>query len=527
VARFATVVSNLRDASAASLLVSAGDAFSASAEFDASLERGVPFYDALGMDLLGLEASAVGNQDFDFGPDVFASFLASFTRFVPYLSCNLNFEGEPALAAYHATGQLADSAVFVKNGTPIGLVGVTTERLPFISSPRNVTVDENTAAAVQQEIDDLTAQGVSIIIVLNHMETLEQNRDLLTQIRGVDIVVTATPFEILADPGTLLVPGDEQYVVGDYPAIAQDADGRDVPVVSTGGNYKYVGRLIADFDSGGNLLSVAEASGPVRVAGGSQDDAVTPNPLVEELVTQPVSAFLEQRAETVVATSQVALDATASALLSRETNVGNLVADALLQQGVQLASQFSVNEPEVAIVNGGGIPSDEVLPAGNITALDVGELLPFASFLAVVEDVSPQKFKQLLENAVSAVEENEGRFAQVAGFSFEWDPSGTAQQVNDQGDITVAGTRVRKVTLDSGAVIVSGGQVQANAPSIDLATIDFVARGGDQYPFDGADFTVLGITYQTALLNYLADALNGVITSTMYPEGGEGRITSL
>jgi 5'-nucleotidase len=60
---------------------------------------------------------------------------------------------------------------------------------------------------------------------------------------------------------------------------------------------------------------------------------------------------------------------------------------------------------------------------------------------------------------------------------------------------------------------------------IHVATIDFSARGGDQYPFRGAPFTSLGVTYQQALRNYIVTGLGANITAAQYPEGGEGRIT--
>ncbi|HVY55207.1 MAG TPA: bifunctional metallophosphatase/5'-nucleotidase, partial [Thermodesulfobacteriota bacterium] len=78
--------------------------------------------------------------------------------------------------------------------------------------------------------------------------------------------------------------------------------------------------------------------------------------------------------------------------------------------------------------------------------------------------------------------------------------------------------------------IVTGGAVQPGDP-INIATIDFSARGGDQYPFRGAPFTTLGVVYQQALFNYITDSaanggLAGVISAADYPESGEGRITT-
>jgi 5'-nucleotidase/UDP-sugar diphosphatase len=118
--------------------------------------------------------------------------------------------------------------------------------------------------------------------------------------------------------------------------------------------------------------------------------------------------------------------------------------------------------------------------------------------MAVVPDVARETFKQLLENAVSRVEAVDGRFAQVAGFRFSYDPAGHAQVIDPvTGAITTPGARVREVALDDGTVIVTGGQVQPG-PALNVATIDFLARGGDQY----------------------------VVAAAQDPAGGEGRITT-
>jgi 5'-nucleotidase len=89
---------------------------------------------------------------------------------------------------------------------------------------------------------------------------------------------------------------------------------------------------------------------------------------------------------------------------------------------------------------------------------------------------------------------------------------------------------VQQVTLDGGTMIVNGGAVVPGAPPVNIATIDFLAQGGDGYPFAGAPFTTVGVSYQQALFNFIIDGengLNGVISAAQYPEGGQGRITIL
>jgi hypothetical protein len=101
-----------------------------------------------------------------------------------------------------------------------------------------------------------------------------------------------------------------------------------------------------------------------------------------------------------------------------------------------------------------------------------------------------------------------------------------AQQVDNDGNVLASGDRVRSVTLDDGTVIVEDGAV-VPGPAVAIATNDFSARGGDQYPFRGLPFTTVGITYQQALARYIVDDLGGVISAADYPEGGAGRIVRL
>jgi 5'-nucleotidase len=210
-----------------------------------------------------------------------------------------------------------------------------------------------------------------------------------------------------------------------------------------------------------------------------------------------------------------------------ETNQGNLNADALLWQARQLAGQFGVPEADVALQNGGGIRNDSIIPAGEITQLDTFDMLPFPNFVSVFEDLGRENLKEILENAVSRVEFTDGRFAQVAGLRFRYDPDGIAQELDADGNVVTAGTRVREVVLmdEPQTVLVADGEV-VPGEGITLATIDFLARGGDQYPFRGQPFTILGVSYQQALASYITDGLGGLITAADYPAGGEGRIVT-
>jgi 5'-nucleotidase len=399
-----------------------------------------------------------------------------------------------------------------------------------------VTVDPDVVGAVQGEVDRLTRKGVTRVILISHLQNVQEDLALIPELRGVDVAVAGGGDELLANEGDLLVPGDVRNPELTYPLSATDADGRSVPVVTTAGDYKYVGRLVTGFDRCGNVVQVNDpedevVSGPVRVSGNPADaDYTKANPFVQRRVVAPVEEAVAALAADVVGTSAVALEGRRTpGIRDQETNLGNLMADALLLQGQQLAGQFAVDPPNVAIQNSGGIRNNSLIPAGPISALDTFSIAAFANFLSVVPNVPAAQFKEILENAVSAMPAGgDGRFPQIAGFRFTYDASGVAQVTENDGTVTTPGTKVQEVVLDDGTVIVQGGQVVAGAPDVDIATNDFSARGGDQYPFRGLPFTTLGVTYQQALRNYIEDAtwgLGGTITAADYPEGGEGRIT--
>jgi len=540
VARFATRVAELRaealtlpagDAQRGSVLITSGDNFLAGPEFSASLDKGVPFFDTIALDLIGYDAFCIGNHEFDFGPDVLADFIGGFTTpAAPFLSSNLDVSGEPALAALAASGRIAASTV-VEVATSggetrrVGVIGATTPNLPFISSPRDVVVNE-VLPAVQSEADALAADGVGIILLTSHLQGLVSELDLVGSLRGIDAVVGGGGDELLANPDDLLIPGDEPAVVlgeSGYPLTRTDADGRTVPVVTTSGAYRYIGRLILGFDAAGELVEVRDESGPVRVSGVGPD-AVTPDPDVQAMVVDPVADAVADLAANVIGTSEVALDGRRPEIRNRETNLGNLVADSFLATATELAPAFGTPVPDVAVANGGGIRNDSLIGPGEVTELDTFDILPFSNFVTTVEPIPASQFKELLENAVSRQGFTSGRFAQVAGFRFEFDFREPAQELDDMGFVITPGSRVRTVTLDDGTVLVDDGELTPDARDVVVATVDFLARGGDQYPFRGTPFTPLGVSYQQGLFDQIADRLGGLITADAYPEGGEGRI---
>ena len=446
-ARFKTVLDGLKwsavtgrpsqpGAKRGMIMVSSGDNFLAGPEFNAGLVNGVPFYDTIAMELLGYDAVNLGNHDFDFGPDVLADFLDGYVVAPPYISANLDFSGEPRLQAYVDAGIIVPAIIVEERDELIGVIGLETPNLPFISSPRNVVVSDDLVNIVQDQVDMLELQGVDQIILSSHLQNIQNEIELVAQLDGVDVVVAGGGDELLANPSDLLIPGDEGEAYGSYPQIALDVDGTMVPVVTTAGEYRYVGRLVVGFNKSGEVIAIDEGlSGPVRVATGDCngtlpcDDAVMPDPMMQAMVVDPVEAYVAELDEATIGTSEVDLDGLRSSVRSMESNEGNLMADSQRWQAAQLAGDFGVPVPDVGLQNGGGIRNNTIIPAGTITELDTFDMAPFGNFVSIVPDIPRDQFKEILENAVACTQGSDfavnpncgsGRFAQVSGFSFVW-----------------------------------------------------------------------------------------------------------
>jgi len=535
-ARFKTKVDELRAAAlleGGCVMVSSGDNFLAGPEFNASLSLppGSRFYDSIALEAIQYDAICIGNHDFDFGPEVLADFINGFTDGTKFLSANLDMTPEPSLAALVGAGRIAKRTTAVTNGVTVGFVGATTPDLPFISSPGAVIIDSNVLDAIQAEVDALTADGVKHIVVMTHLQGIGAERTLAQSLRDVDVLVAGGGDELLWNPGQLLVPDDAIDANGDgipdarygpYPLYETDGDGRQLPIVTTRGDYRYVGRFVVDFDANGVVVGVDATSGPVRVADASLPGGVVADATVQADVLDPVAASVASLAANVIASSEVALDGRTSAIRSVETNEGNLCADSLLWNARKRAAQQNLPLPVIAFQNGGGIRNNSILPAGNFTELNTFQFLPFSNFVTVIPSLPVATLKALLENAVSRVtplpqgfpSSGNGRFAQIAGFRFTYSVAANP------------GSRVIDVVLDDGTVLVESGVVLNPKLSIPAASIDFLCRGGDEYPLVGVPFQIVGVSYQQALFNFVTakDGLNGVISAADYPEGGEGRI---
>ena len=534
------------------------------------------------MNIIGFDASALGNHEFDVGSDALENIInydseegnslsgvgvssivdefgANALNFLqevdwpgamfPYLSGNLDFSGDGDLGSLFTSDilpntdfisdllsardnpanptqtasdsnddKIAQATIIEQGGEFIGVVGATTQLLESLSSPTGTTVVggpftnndmAQLASVLQPIIDDLIAgdpasgrEPVNKIILTSHLQQIALETELAGLLNGVDIILAAGSDTILADDTDRLRPGD--VAADGYPVQTVDANGDPVLIVSTNGEYSYVGRLVVEFDSEGKIILdsldeningpyVTDDQGVLDVTGESDiDTAIANSKKATDVskVTDAVEDVVIATDSNVFGETDVFIDGVRGSVRTEETNMGNLTADA------NLAAARSVDDTVmVSLKNGGGIraPIGEVDSSGNalppqenplsgkeegeISQLDIENTLRFNNGLTLIT-LTPEQLLEVLEHAVSATAPGAtpGQFAQVGGINFSFDPSAPA------------GARVQSAALvdDLGnkTALVENGSVVSGAPdAIRIVTLDFLAGGGDGYPY--------------------------------------------
>lgn len=564
--RFAALVDRVEDLYANSITLSSGDNYLPGPFFKAS---GDPSMDnLLGgpgasnpgrgdiaiLNRIGIQASAMGNHEFDEGTDdVRALFGANAAEnwagaAFPYLTTNLDFSKDVdnletlvtngLQEASSIAGRIAPTAILTENGERIGLIGLTTPLLkslaPAIGDSVGVLPVENNPQAMAPLVNaaaaTLEAAGVNKIILLAHLQQLDLERGLAPLLKGVDIIIAGGSHTLLGNPdttGTRLRPGDAP--AGGYSDAYVGADGHPVWVVNTAANYTYLGRLVVDFDPNGIIARSFDTS----VSGALASTQSTVNALWQGLdpyapgtrgaqvreITNGIRDFLNVKDGELFGRTSVFLNGINPYVRQQETNLGDLINDANLFAASQVDPSVVV-----AVSNGGGIrdfigaidpATGGFLPTepnalagkagGDISALDIENAQKFNNSLSLMT-VTPQGLRDLLEYGVKMWDgqARRGEFLQVSGLRFSFDPD------------RPGGDRIRNLAIvnDQGVVIdevVRDGVVVGDpARLIRVVTIDFIAQGFEGFPKVGTDLLPLTdgagrLTEQTAMKSYLRD----------------------
>ncbi|HEY8905424.1 MAG TPA: bifunctional UDP-sugar hydrolase/5'-nucleotidase UshA [Rhodoferax sp.] len=441
-----TVVDDIRREVAAqggyTLLLDGGDVNTGVPESD--LQDAVP--DFKGMNLMGYQAMAVGNHEFD-KPLAVLKMQRQLAQF-PMLSANIYENGQRMFEPYK---------VFNLGGLRVGVMGLTTEDTRKMALPDNVAhLDfRNPIAEARTVVPELRAKA-DVVIAATHMGHYENGQhgtqapgdvELARAVPGIDLVVgghTQNPACMKAE--NVL---DRAYV----PGTACQPDRQNGSWIVQAHEWgKYVGRADFEYRNGKfTLLKYAlipiNLKKPVKAADGKSTlvnytSAIVESPDMLALLT-PYQQFGQDKLDVQIGTADARLEGDRMVVRSQPTNLGVLIGRAMMDKV----------QADLAIVNAGGV-RDAIGP-GNITYKDVLKVQPFGNTVCTV-DLTGQELIGYL-NAAAKMTPGSGAFAQFAGVELDI-ISGTVSQVRIAGQALEMGKSYR------------------------LTINNFQASGGDGYP---------------------------------------------
>ena len=370
IARLAAVIRAERASREHVLVTFAGDAISPS--LMSGIDQGAHMIDLLNR--LDLTAMAVGNHEYDFGPEVASQRFAEAT--FPILGAN-------NVAAGGGIVDGAQESILVAAGRfQVGIFGLTTLGAAVQSSPGAVTFrDVEEVAAEQAAL--LRAMGAHLVVALAHTD-VEEDRALIEQ-GAVD----------------LLLSGDDHLLRLDF--------GGGVLFAESGEQADWVTviDLVLDEEEGGDGPRFAW-SPSVRIV-----DTARVEPDAE--LAAAVQGYLDRLSadlDVVIGTTATELDSRRETVRGREAAIGNLFADAMR----------SMTGADVAFTNGGGIRGGRIYEPGTaLTRRDILTELPFGDYTVVLQ-VTGHDVIAALENGLGMIEVGAGRFPHLSGLSVVYDP---------------------------------------------------------------------------------------------------------
>ena len=388
VARLASVIESERQMGGQVIVTFGGDTISPS--LLSGMDEGAHMIDLLNQ--IGVTAMAIGNHEFDFGPEIAEERIAE-----------ANF---PMLGANHANpdGDMLDGAmesIMVEAGPyQIGIFGLTTVSTAEKSSPGEYEFRPAVDVAAEQA-EALRAAGADIVIALAHTDMGEDQA--LRQQGAVDLLLSGDDHtqEVSYNGKMLFAESGEQadWVTVIDLTMEEVVDGDDKEFVWSP-EYRVIDTM--------NVEPHADIA--AAVAG--------------------YEAMLSNELDVELGTTATALDSRRETIRAKEAAIANLIADAVRD----------ATGADIGMMNGGGIRANrEYEPGTVLTRRDIQSELPFGNKTVVLE-VTGQDIIDALENGFSQIENGAGRFPHVSGIEVVYDFN------------QPAGSRVVEVTRDGAAL---------------------------------------------------------------------------
>ena len=418
----ASMIAEIRKAAPAVLLVDSGDLLIGTPM--SSVFRGEP--DIKAMNLMGYQAMATGNHEFDFGLDHLRG-LQALAQF-PLLCSNLAGKGTELPCRPSTVVPIGDLSIGL-----ISLLGRKNFPDTFNREVVRLLDLRDPIETVRASVKKLKQEGAHLVLAVTHQED-DEDLALLSQVPEIDAVIGGH------------TPGfDGLRTAGSVEPVAEATSPGPV-FVKTHRQGRTIGRLDLTIDRmPGDPAKIMVVKAQARNLPIGED--IQPDQTVAELIQDYVRR-MDVLGATVVGRSLVNLDGETATVRSGESNLGNLLADLA-------RSEFGT---DLALVNSGQIRDS--IPAGPVDLTRVLRVLPFGSTLVTLS-ISGQELLAALENSVSRLPSTNGRFLQVSGLTVTFDP---------QAPI---GSRVREVMV--------GDKPLDQVRRYRVTTDSFIADGGDGY----------------------------------------------
>ena len=367
--RVMTLKKSIQTENPNTLFLMAGDTISPSVE--SITYKGAQMIEA--WNTVGLDYATFGNHEFDFGPDVLKERIKE-SKF-GWIAANVidTTTNKP----------FADVPAYVVRefgGVKVGIFGLVLPDTKSTSKPGANVEFRNPCETAKAMVSQLREQGVKVIVALTHLSMAEDKE--VARCAEVDVIIGGHEHTLL------------ESHAGGAPIFKMTADAREL------------GRID---------LNISPTTGELESIDWKiiQVDSTTKEATEFAAVYRKYSSLMAELAKPIGKTS-VKLDARSAENRTKETNVGNFIADAFRRS----------TGADVGLMNGGSVRADGIIGPGTLTQRDLLSILPFKNKLVKIE-VTGAILRGALEHGVarSAEDAEPGRFPQVSGVQFTFDAS--------------------------------------------------------------------------------------------------------
>ena len=452
------------------------------------------------MNATGYDVVTLGNHEFDYGYAQLAENMKA-AKFQVLCADVLGADGKTIYDA---------NTIIEKGGVKIGFFGLETPEAQTKANPKLIQGLKFLAGADGKElyncaaaqVADLKAKGADLVVCLAHLGVDESSEpytsyDLAKNVQGIDFIIDGHSHTVMT------------------------AGPNGEPIQSTGTAFANIGVITIDNATkkivGNELKAIwhteknADGKSVTVVDYKTRDEKVA---AVAKAIIDPIDKAYGEK----FAVSEVALNGAKAPNGNRdsETNLGDLITDAMLWKVLADAEITVPEENVVAITNGGGIRAS--IGVGDVTKKDINTVLPFGNTLAVVY-VKGSELLEALEASTYCTPESIGGFPQVAGMQFTVATYETYDK-NDESypNSTYYGPKtINRVTIGS----INGKDFDPEA-TYAVITNNFVAGGGDTYYAFAAATNQFdtGLPLDEVVMEYITKELKGVIGETYAEPAG-------